>query len=268
MSGLTEQGTPYEMLRRRLLTGGFESGQRLSPSVLADQFGTSISPIREALQRLASEGFIERFPRRGMFVPKQSRKDVADLLELRDVLERHAAGVAARRITDNELIELEGHFSKMEAGGQAMVAASGDDFVAAYETYHEADMAFHLLLLRAAGNDKVLNTLENTHALLMTFGFRTDPPQAWEDRAGFVDKNLAVHRAVYEAVQARRPRQARRAMMEHHKRAKHNLLGRLDAIEKGGGYAPDVPGGELSSHFRKRIGQAVHDALEEPREEE
>ena len=267
MGRVAEQDTPYEILRRKLLTGGFELGQRLSPSVLAEQFGTSISPVREALQRLASEGLIERFPRRGMFVRKQSRKELTDLLELRDVLERHAASVAARRITDAELIELEDHFAKMEAAGQTLVTASGEAFVAAYEAYHEADVAFHLLLLRAAGNDEVLNTLENTHALLMTFGFRTDPPQAWEDRAGFVDKNLAVHRAVFEAVQARRPRQARRAMMEHHKRAKRNLLGRFDALENGKGYDANVPEGELSSRFRKRIGQAVHNAREESQEE-
>ena len=267
MSELTEHDTSYAILRRELLNGGFELGQRLSPSVLAKQFGTSISPVREALQRLASEGLIERFPRRGMFVRKQSRKELTDLLELRDVLERHAAGVAARRITDAELIELERHFTKMEAAGQALTTASGDAFVAAYEAYHEADVAFHLVLLRAAGNDEVLNTLENTHALLMTFGFRTDPPEAWEDRAGFVDKNLAVHRAVFDAVQARRPRLARRAMMEHHKRARRNLLGRFNALEQGKGYDADVPGGELSNRFRKRIGQAVHGACEEPQEE-
>ena len=247
----------YEQLRHCLTSQEFGPGQRLSPEALASRFGTSLSPVREALHQLVSEGFAERIPNQGTFVRRFTHEQLSDLVEIREVLERHAVGVAARRINESELHILRTRFEQLETAYDELFAVCRETPEARLEKLQhlaEADFGFHLAIFHAAGNKEIISILHNNHAMVQMFGYRTDPPGAWgDDYEQVIRNNCAIHREIYEVIAARKPREARRAMAAHNKRARMNLFGRFDAIVSGQKFEDQSPRGEFPSDFRKRI---------------
>ena len=92
-----------DQLREAILTGGLEPGARLRAEALAERLRSSRTPVREALLLLAREGLVEIEPRRGATVRAFDAADVSELYEVRALIEPHAAGLAAERITADEL---------------------------------------------------------------------------------------------------------------------------------------------------------------------
>src|SRR5438874_11414386 len=84
-------------LRRRIIDGVYEPGDRLTEERLADDFGVSRNPVREAIRVLEAEGFLRAQPRRGDVVAQMSVQDVEDLFDVRMSLEELAARLAAQR---------------------------------------------------------------------------------------------------------------------------------------------------------------------------
>src|SRR5204863_4533096 len=85
-------------LRRRIIDGVYEPGDRLTGERLADDFGVSRNPVREAIRVLEAEGFLHAQPRRGAVVASLSVRDVEDLFDVRLSLETLAASLAAERL--------------------------------------------------------------------------------------------------------------------------------------------------------------------------
>ena len=96
-----------EALRQAIKEGILKPGERLMEIQLADELGVSRTPIRGAIRKLDLEGFVVMIPRRGTYVADISLKDVVQVFEIRSALEELAAGLAAERITPDELEELE-----------------------------------------------------------------------------------------------------------------------------------------------------------------
>src|SRR6478752_2905610 len=93
----------YLYLRGRILSGDFGPGTALSEASLARELGNSRGPLREAVRRLTGEGFLRQSPNGGSVVVEFSRRDVAELYELREALEVYAAGKAAEhKLADSE----------------------------------------------------------------------------------------------------------------------------------------------------------------------
>jgi DNA-binding GntR family transcriptional regulator len=139
-----------EELRTQIAEGVWVPGTRLVERELAAGFGVSRVPVREALRALESEGFVELLPRRGAVVRELTRSVVADLFDIREVLEALAARLAAGRIRDEGLAELG---AVVEDGRRAVDA---DDHAAA----GAANTTFHETLLRLSGNDSLRSVLE------------------------------------------------------------------------------------------------------------
>jgi DNA-binding GntR family transcriptional regulator len=93
----------YGMIKRDILSGEYQPGVLLSANQLAERYKFSSTPVREALNALEQEGFIETIPRVGFFVARISIKDIRDMFEYRIVLEGASAELASRFITDEEL---------------------------------------------------------------------------------------------------------------------------------------------------------------------
>jgi DNA-binding GntR family transcriptional regulator len=130
----------YAALRERILAGELPRGARLRQEALAEELGVSRTPLREALRRLAAEGFVVIHPNRGAEVANMTEEDVRVAYEARLVLEPGAARLAAIRRPPGEL-------ATMRAAADAGRAGSVDrDGLAASRT-------FHLALIRASGND-------------------------------------------------------------------------------------------------------------------
>lgn len=92
-----------ERIREGILRGEFHPGMRLRQAELAEQFGVSITPVREAMRWLATEGLLELDSHRGAAVAAPSRDEAQRIWELRRLIEPYAIGVAAERVTSDEL---------------------------------------------------------------------------------------------------------------------------------------------------------------------
>jgi DNA-binding GntR family transcriptional regulator len=138
----------YKELRRSIILGRRHPGTRLSVEILSEQYGTSITPVREALQMLSREGLVTAKPHAGFFVTLVTLKQLRDMLELREILEVASVERAARRITDEQLAEL----------GRVHAGYSGDDDES-YDRYMAENRRFHYLIALASGNRELAEAL-------------------------------------------------------------------------------------------------------------
>jgi DNA-binding transcriptional regulator YhcF (GntR family) len=97
----------YVAVKRMILAGTLRPGEKLAERDLSRWLKVSHTPLREALSRLVQEGLVENRPRRGHYVRAIDAKSVADLYDLRAVLEKHAVRLAARRFTDADMAALD-----------------------------------------------------------------------------------------------------------------------------------------------------------------
>jgi DNA-binding GntR family transcriptional regulator len=129
-------------LRRRIVDGEYREGERLTETRLADDFGVSRNPVREALRVVEAEGFVQILPRRGAVVATLDETAVRDLFAVRQQLETLAAGLAAERATPAGIAMLR----KLIEEANAATAAQDFDRVA------ELNSAFHRAVIEVSGN--------------------------------------------------------------------------------------------------------------------
>jgi DNA-binding GntR family transcriptional regulator len=96
-------GRAYEIIKHDIITCALEPGQQVAQQQLAERYQLGMTPIREALQRLSQEGFVQAIPRFGYLVTPITFSDVHEIFELRKILETAAARLAAARGTDKQL---------------------------------------------------------------------------------------------------------------------------------------------------------------------
>jgi len=132
----TVQERVYSTLRDQLMRGGFEPGQKLKIAELAEAFGTSAMPVREALNRLTVERALETLPSRTVRVPALSKAALQDLRETRFAIEGLAISRAASNMTDESLVTLK----------QLIVAQSETDEEHVSEQSAERNRAFHFAI--------------------------------------------------------------------------------------------------------------------------
>jgi DNA-binding GntR family transcriptional regulator len=124
-----------DLLEEAILEGELKPGERLRAEALAQRFGTSRTPIREALLQLEAHGLVEVEPNRGAVVKTFDRGDLLDLYEVRALIEPHAAARAATRIGAGEIAELD-------------ALCDAEDQIVANE-------AFHRIILDAAASPRL-----------------------------------------------------------------------------------------------------------------
>jgi DNA-binding GntR family transcriptional regulator len=156
----------YVALSHSITLGQCRGGERLSPDELARKFGTSVTPVREALQKLSRDGLVENRPRSGFFVTSVSLKRLRAMLEVREILEVAAVGLAAGRISEQELQELE----RVHAG------YTGDGYEASIR-YIAENRTFHYKIALASGNDELAEMIGQVHDRLARFTVFVHPFQ-------------------------------------------------------------------------------------------
>lgn len=156
--GETSKSLIYQDLRREIGVGQRKPGERLNLDELAGNFGTSITPVRDALQMLSQEGLVTIKPRSGYFVTQITLKQLRDMLDLREILEVAAIERAAARINEEQLLEL-----KNVHGGYT------DEEDESYIRYMRENQAFHHLLAKASGNQELADALYHLHDRLLRF---------------------------------------------------------------------------------------------------
>ena len=156
--GGTSKNLIYKDLRRSIGVGQRKPGERLDLDALSKNYGTSVTPVRDALQMLSQEGLVTIKPRSGYFVTHVTLKQLRDMLELREILELASVERATGRITDEQLEQLE----HVHAG------YTGEDDES-YDRYMDENRRFHCLIAEASGNHELAETLGRLHDRLIRF---------------------------------------------------------------------------------------------------
>lgn len=149
----------FESIRGAIISGTLKPGERLMEVQLAEKLGVSRTPIREAIRKLELEGLVIMMPRKGAYVADLSIKDITDVLEIRAVLEGLASGLAALRITDEEIEELE-----MTAVKFNQAIDEGD-----FDAIVQRDIEFHDLIFKATRNEKLIQITNNLREQVQRF---------------------------------------------------------------------------------------------------
>jgi DNA-binding GntR family transcriptional regulator len=193
-----------ELLRQRIFKRELEPGNWIDELKIAEEYGISRTPLREALKVLAAEGLVTMKVRRGAYVTEVSRSDLADVYHLLSLLESDAAGVVATKATDAELTELQALHKDLEKAAKPSKAgkANTDQFFAINEQ-------FHMRLLAIANNrwrDQMVADLRkviklNRHNSLL--------------KTGRIAESLAEHQAIMDALAARDAVRTQERMREH-----------------------------------------------------
>jgi DNA-binding GntR family transcriptional regulator len=196
-------GQAYVAIRKRILDFRYLPGERLSEVNLAKELGLGRSPIRTALARLKSDGWIAVSPQSGTYIKALSEKEIQDLLELRLLLETRVTELAAKLIGDDDLRKLRRAFVASCPTG---VASLNED---AFDDFNEFDSLFHLTLYRTAGNALITEILTNLLAKVQWLK-TTTRPSSLRIRSGFLEL-----KRILEALEARDPKIAAARMRKH-----------------------------------------------------
>lgn len=158
----------FELVKGWILDGTLEPGERIVESVLARQINVSRAPLREALWLLAHEGLVELRPHQGAFVTELSLQDLAEIFELREVLETYAAKRIRATLTPAKKQSLELALQDLEEAGRARDVNS----------FSAADFRFHKALWELAGNRHLQDLLSEVAARFFYKLIRDLPPGA------------------------------------------------------------------------------------------
>jgi len=192
-----------ESLRQRIFNRELAPGSWIDELKIAEAYGISRTPLREALKVLAAEGLVTMKVRRGAYVTEVSERDLADVYHLLSLLESDAVGVVASTATDLQIAELEDLHQELENAAKPKSLNR--------EAFFEINERFHLRLLEIANNrwrDQMVADLRkvmklNRHNSLL--------------KSGRIEESLNEHRAVMSAVSARNPTLSIQKMQEHFK---------------------------------------------------
>jgi DNA-binding GntR family transcriptional regulator len=186
-----------ELLRQRIFNRELTPGSWIDELKLAEEYGISRTPLREALKVLAAEGLVTMKVRRGAYVTEVSERDLTDVYHLLGLLESDAAGVVASQATDAQLKELQTLHRELEKS------------VSHREKFFQINERFHMRLLEIADNrwrDQMVADLRkvmklNRHNSLL--------------KNGRIEESLAEHQAIVNALLARDAKASSQAMQTH-----------------------------------------------------
>lgn len=187
-----------ELLLERILTVHYQPGDRLVETQIAQEFGTSLAPVRESLRELEALGFVESEPFRGSRVRAVTRAELVEIYPVRAAIEEVAAREAAHRLGDTGVHALDHELTAMLAAADV-----GDRHV-----HVSHDAAFHRLIVEASGNRVLINVWKSlrveARTLISAIETELDLHQIAE-----------MHRPVLDALAASDADQAGRLVRQH-----------------------------------------------------
>ena len=189
-----------ELLRPRIFNRELEPGSWIDELKIAEEYGISRTPLREALKVLATEGLVTMKVRRGAYVTEVSDKDLADVFHLMAVLEADAASAVAQNATDNQLLELQLLHQQLHKA-----AADPKDPI----RFFTINEAFHIRLLQIADNKWACQMVADLRKVM-----KLNRAQSLL-KMGRIDESLSEHAALMAALKKRDAPAAQAAMRAH-----------------------------------------------------
>ena len=186
---------------------------RLDERQLAQDFGVSRTPVREAMAQLEREGFVRSVPRRGIYVVRKTKREVIEMITAWAALESMAARLITENTLDADIASLRRMFSTFENG----------KLRAHLDEYSETNIAFHQTIIRMSGNSVLISLAENLFTHMRMIRRKTIGEK---DR---VEKSIRDHMNIIEALEARDAARAEELVRTH-------ALGLADHVAKYADY--------------------------------
>lgn len=188
----------YHLIKEKIITLKLPPSSVIDEQALMKELELGRTPIREALHRLAAEGLVNIVPRRGMFVANINVTDLQKIFEMRMLLEGFCAQLAAQRITEDQIAQLEAVLQDLDQ------VQSGD-----VKAVMAIDERFHALLYQAADNEFLVEALDRLYAPTVRLWYLV------LDRLPDLREEIAVHREIIPALKARDEAWAEALMRQH-----------------------------------------------------
>lgn len=198
----------FDVIVDAISKGELEPGARLREAEIARNLGISRGPLREALSRLESSGLVERRTNLGVHVAELTRADLDDLFNMREALEGQACGLAAERMTADDIRALE-----------AMMIRHGDATARTGQYPQATDDDFHFHIIKRSGSRRLFRALCDELYLQVRMYRRRSSAKPGRSEAA-----LEEHRRIVAALATRDRRAAEEAMRHHISNARENLL--------------------------------------------
>jgi DNA-binding GntR family transcriptional regulator len=211
---MTLASAAYDRIRELLAAGEFPPGCHLVNQELSRRIGVGVTPVREAVTRLASEGLLEHLPGAGMFVRQPTTADVLQLLDLRAVLEPFAIQQAAEHRTEGDL-RAAGALLAEEFLVIREVAAAPDQRASGEQVkrWLLIERRFHGLILEAARNPWLAKAAADVSLLAIVFS--AEQIHAADMGVGGMIRSWRDHRRLLRFVRQRRGQQAADLIRRH-----------------------------------------------------
>jgi DNA-binding GntR family transcriptional regulator len=172
---------------------------RLDERKLAQDFGISRTPVREAMAQLESEGFVRSVPRRGIYVVRKTKREVIEMIHAWAALESMAARLITQTASDEEIAALRRMFTTFENGKHR----------AHLDEYSDVNIEFHQTIIRLSHNRVLIDLAENLFTHMRMIRRKTIGEK---DRA---DKSIRDHMNIIEALEARQTDRAEDLVRDH-----------------------------------------------------
>jgi DNA-binding GntR family transcriptional regulator len=213
---LTRADAVAAELRRMILSGELAGGARLRQQEIAERFGVSTTPVREAFTSLAREGLVRQDAHRGVVVFEASPEDVRENFEIRAALESLAAELAAKAITDEELAALDELLLEMRKTIRRDPA------------HHNSVLnpRFHSIINTAARRPRLLDLIENLRGAAATYQALLVNTDLTDE---YIDAVQTEHEEIVAALRARAPKRAAQAVKKHVGHAEAEILKAMSA---------------------------------------
>lgn len=198
----------YVALKQEIITLQLEPGASLTEQELAERFGTSRVPVREACRRLQQEGLLNAIPYKGYFVRQISLKEISDCFDLRVLLETYAVECAVERASDQSLAEL---------AALARTEYTYHDWTS-YVEFLERNLEFHLQLAALSENACLINNLHDLIGTMQRFFF------LGLDLGDFAEEMRSEHEELLKCLTARDKECARQCMRNQIERSRERIM--------------------------------------------
>lgn len=182
-SGLKEY--VYHELKKKLISNVISPGERIYEEVIAEELEVSRTPVREAINQLVAEGFVENRPRKGVFAAVISKNELAKMLDVRIALESLAIKLCCEKINEEQIEELEEIMKNLEK------MLRKKDFIQASQW----DSKIHRYIAEVADNKKLssyINDIQDVFAYTRGYNIK------WTDKK--VERSIEEHRKIVEAI--------------------------------------------------------------------
>ncbi|MGZ3497847.1 MAG: GntR family transcriptional regulator [Vulcanimicrobiaceae bacterium] len=192
----TAPGVIAERIRQAIVRGHLRGGQPLRQAEIAERFGVSRIPVREALSQLEGEGWVNSMPHRGVVVTDLSAEDVRDLCDIRVDLETRALRLAIPNLDEATLARAESVLDEIDA----------DPTVDAWADHN---LTFHCTLYEPANRPRLLALIKNLHRLTSRYLI------VHVAIMNYREQGQAEHRAILQACRERNVKEAERLLRRH-----------------------------------------------------